>query len=329
MATPRTRSRADAVFGRRRALPCVVLALVLGGCVLGLRGGAGAPDGDGPAYGHDPGGTRYSPLAQIHRGNVTDLRVAWTYRTGDLAEGAWASGRIAFEATPIMVDNTLYLSTPFGRVVALDPETGAERWTYDPKVDRNGLFVIITSRGVSTWLDPTADAGQPCRRRIFLGTLDARLIALDATTGAPWADFGRGGEVSLAEGVLAQPTLVTVARDGRRVPAVGTKMGHMFVPHRETGAPLFPVEERPVPKSTVPGEEAWPTQPFPLKPRPLAKARLAADDAWGLTPAARWPPRAGPCSSERPATRSFAPSTSRPASCSGRAGFRRAVRPRR
>ena len=69
--------------------------------------------------------------------------------------------------------------------------------------------------------------------------------------------------------VPAQPTLVTVTRDGKAIPAVAvaTKMGHLFLLHRETGAPLFPVEERPVPKSDVPGEDASPTQPFPLRPR--------------------------------------------------------------
>jgi quinoprotein glucose dehydrogenase len=117
----------------------------------------------------------------------------------------------AFEATPILVDGTLFLSTPFDRVIALDPRTGAERWVYDPKIDTSkhiaGHFV---SRGVSTWLDQQASNGQArqasavasvCRRRIFLGTLDARLIALDAATGRPCADFGDGGQVDLGAGV--------------------------------------------------------------------------------------------------------------------------------
>jgi quinoprotein glucose dehydrogenase len=107
-------------------LPSIALAIVLGGCLAGLRG-VHDVDGDWPTYGNDAGGTRYSPLAQIDRGNVGRLRVAWTYRTGEeaSARGALEATPIVFEATPIVVDGTLYLSTPFDRVIALDPETGA------------------------------------------------------------------------------------------------------------------------------------------------------------------------------------------------------------
>jgi quinoprotein glucose dehydrogenase len=143
-----------------------------------------------PTYGNDPGGTRYSPLAQIDRANVAQLRVAWTYRTGGEG-GAAAYGHTAFEATPLMVDGTLYLGTPYNRVIALDPATGAERWVFDPKVNRARRLAIVTSRGVSTWLDPTAAEGRACRRRIYAATVDSRLIALDAASGVPCADFGR------------------------------------------------------------------------------------------------------------------------------------------
>jgi quinoprotein glucose dehydrogenase len=90
---------------------------------------------DWPAYGHDPGGSRYSPLTAINRDNVKDLKVAWMYRTGDVADGSQTAETSQFEATPIMVDGTLYLSTPFNRTIALDPETGARLWSYDPKID--------------------------------------------------------------------------------------------------------------------------------------------------------------------------------------------------
>src|SRR5262245_827184 len=138
---------------RRWRLPLVALAV--GGWLAGPRGDR-ALGGDGPTWGNGPGGTRHSPLAQIDRANVGRLRVAWTYRTGEDEGRGPASERVAFEATPILVDGTLYLSTPFGRVIALDPETGSELWTHDPQIDRNGTFSVVTSRGVSTWLDGAA-----------------------------------------------------------------------------------------------------------------------------------------------------------------------------
>src|SRR5207244_605741 len=87
-------------------------------------------------------------------------------------------GFTAFEATPLMIDGMVFLSTPYNRVIALDPQTGRERWRYDPNIDRTRLLAIVTSRGVSTWLDPVPRADGVCRRRIFVGTVDARLIAV-------------------------------------------------------------------------------------------------------------------------------------------------------
>jgi quinoprotein glucose dehydrogenase len=397
------------------------------GCNAKIPTPSGGPVADWPAYGRDSGGSRYSPLSQITRENVKHLQIAWTYRTGDVPTKAQLA---AFEATPILVDGTLYLSTPFNRVIALDPETGAERWTYDPKIDLSVRYSDFTSRGVSTWLDPERHTGEPCRRRIFAATNDARLIALDAATGNPCTDFGDGGHVDLSRGVgkvyaweygvssppaviynlvivgskvadnqrvdapsgvvrafdartgavrwgweavppgfspenppgkntyqlgtanawsilsvdperdllfvptgnaspdfyggerhgldfysssivalrastgeivwrfqtvhhdlwdydvPAQPTLVTVHRDGQEIPAVAqaTKMGRIFLLHRETGQPLFPVEERPAPQGGVMGEPISPTQPFPTAPPPLIPQTLTPDEAWGLTP---------------------------------------------
>src|SRR5262249_52452854 len=154
----------------------VALTLLCLGCVAALRGER-APSGEWPTYGNDAGGGRYSPLTQIDRGNVGRLRVAWTYRTGEADDTSPARHKPAFEATPIMVDGTLFLSTPFNRVIALDPETGAERWVYDPRIDRGQTYSVVTSRGVSTWLDPGRTTGEPCRRRIYVATIDARLIA--------------------------------------------------------------------------------------------------------------------------------------------------------
>ena len=101
-------------------------------------------------------------------------------------------GKVAFEATPIFVGGTLYLSTPLNRVIALDPETGKEKWSFDPAVNVATDYSEVTSRGVSYWA-----AG----KRIFQGTIDARLIALDAVTGRKCVDFGKGGEVDLRDGI--------------------------------------------------------------------------------------------------------------------------------
>jgi quinoprotein glucose dehydrogenase len=152
---------------------------------------------DWPTYGNDPGGSRYSAAAQIDRTNVGRLRVAWTYHTGALQPESDLNRRAAFEATPILVDGTLYLSTPFDQVIALDPATGQERWRFDPKIDRSRDYSEVTSRGVAFWRHARSGA-----KRIFIGTIDARLIALDASTGKPCVDFGDKGQIDLTAGVL-------------------------------------------------------------------------------------------------------------------------------
>ncbi len=392
--------------------------------------------GEGPAvgwpkYGGDAGGMRFSPLSDVTRDNVGRLEVAWTYRHGDWSDGtgAWRSTS-AFELTPILFDGSLYGCTPMNRVFALDPETGSERWRYDPGLDPSGRYANqLICRGVASWADSAALRDAICRSRIFSATNDGRLLALDAATGRPCVGFGEAGTVALKGGQLgpekwlgeyqvtsaptvvrdlvvvgsavsdnhrtdapsgvirafdartgalrwawdlappghprpndgsyvpgtpnvwapfsadadrdllfvptgnpapdyyrgglggidyygssvvalrastgemrwhfqtvhhdlwdydvpAQPTLVDLRRDAGPVPAViqATKMGHVFVLQRETGTPLFPVEERPVPQDGAPGEALSPTQPFPVKPPPLVPSVLRPEDAWGFTP---------------------------------------------
>jgi quinoprotein glucose dehydrogenase len=117
-----------------------------------LRARSGLGEGDWPYYGHDAGGMRYSPLAQINRDNVANLKVAWTFHTGDVSDGHGRRKRSGFESTPLLVDATLYLTTPFNRVIALDPETGVQRWAYDPKIELDGDYGDgLVNRGVATW----------------------------------------------------------------------------------------------------------------------------------------------------------------------------------
>ena len=142
---------------------------------------------------------RHSPLEQINPLNVATLAVAWTYHTREretLPKDTDVAAKSAFEATPIIVDGVLYLATPTNRVVALDARTGQEKWVFDPKVDLRLRYSEVTCRGVATWAGPDAKG-----RRIFVATIDGRLIALDAATGAPCDDFGKAGEVDLKQGV--------------------------------------------------------------------------------------------------------------------------------
>ena len=378
-----------------------------------------------PNYGNDPGGMRYSPLTQINRDNVSKLKVAWVYHTGDVSDGKKYPRRSEFESTPIFIDGTLYLSTAFNRVVALDPASGKERWTFDPKINLGSRYSEgLMNRGVSTWLDTGRKPDAECRRRIFLATIDARLIALDAASGKPCRDFGDAGQLDLTRGIVniirageyeetsppaiiddlvvvgsaiadndrvdspsglvrafdgrtgelrwkweslpatlaptgagnvwsmisvdaernlvfvptgapspdyhgakrpgddkwansvvalrgkdgrfvwgfqlvhhdlwdydtaSQPLLATLHRNGSDVPVViqGNKTGNLFVLDRETGVPVFKVEERAVPQSDADEERTSRTQPFPVAPPPLVRQQLSADEAWGTNDAER------------------------------------------
>lgn len=422
-----------------RALVVCALTLVLVAAAVPYRArpevpaasrAGGGPVADWPTA-DGVGGTHYSPLSDISPENVHALEVAWTHRTGDVSDGSPELAGTAFEATPIMVDGALFVSTPFSRVIALDAETGRRLWVFDPGLDRSRrLHGMTTSRGVSTWRDPLRASDEACGRRIFTAAYDGRLFALDARDGRPCLDFGARGQVDLGEGVdrivgrrdqfkqtappavagdllivgsaildsrhadapsgvvrafdartgalrwsweplagvggfaadgsfvpagaantwatitvdperdlvfvptgsaspdhwgglrpgdnlyanslvalrgttgavvwhyqtvrhdlwdydLATATaLVTVKRGGREIPAVAqaTKMGTIFVLHRETGEPLFPIREHAAPPSDVPGEQTAATQPVPVLPPPLGPQGLAPEDAWGLTP---------------------------------------------
>ena len=166
------------------------LAAFLASAGLAVSAALAAFAGDEwPTWSGDAGGLRYSPHAQIDKANVDRLEVAWVHHSGDVSDGKGAvRSESTYEATPILVDGTLYVCSPFNRVFALDPETGAERWVFDPKLDFEGRYGNdLVCRGVASWLDPerAEDVAGECRRRIFTATNDARLIALDAASGRP------------------------------------------------------------------------------------------------------------------------------------------------
>src|SRR5260370_10037804 len=157
------------------------------------------------SYGADPGGSRYSIASQISRENVAQLKVAWTFHTGGPQLETKLIRKAAFESTPILFDNKLFLTSPYDKVFALDPATGEKIWDFDPHVDLTRNYSEVTSRGVSAWRDSRAKPAQPCAQRIFLGTVDARLIALDAQTGKPCTDFASAGTFDLSADASTTP----------------------------------------------------------------------------------------------------------------------------
>jgi quinoprotein glucose dehydrogenase len=390
------------------------------------------PTADWPHYAGTTHGLSYSPLTQIDATNVKSLELAWEHRSGDFSSGSAAQSRTSFAARPIVPNDTLYYCTPYDKVIALDPETGAERWRFDPELKNRKLEgpYPLVCRGVSYWREPALN-GAVCEERILTGTIDSELIALDARTGKPCADFGKEGRVDLRQGIgeappwetyTTSPPLVigdsvvvgalvsdnlrvdapsgvirafdartgalrwawdpvppgftqrerapgeplytagtpnawsilsgdperglvfvptgnpspdlfnairqgldyygssvvalkadtgevawhfqTVHRDvwdydvpaqpalfqsegvggGRPSVVALTKHGFLFLLDRESGAPLYPVEERPAPQGGVADEILSPTQPWPTHPGPLAPTSVTADEAFGFTP---------------------------------------------
>lgn len=392
---------------------------------------AQTPSIEWPFYGGDQAGTKYSPLTQINRENLKNLKPAWEWRTEEKAMEKFHTTPGVFEVTPLMVDGTLYLSTSYNRVIALDPATGKERWSYDPRAYEDGQVPNGTGfvhRGVAFWRDSGNKKG-----RILLNSR-AKLIELDSETGKPVTSFGDNGTVNLLQGLAwevdpkqytntsppvvyrdliivgngvadritfkkdppgdvhafsaktgklvwtfhtvprkgefgsdtweensneftghtnvwapmtldtargllympvstpsndfyggrrpgknlfadsivcldattgqrrwhyqlvhhglwdydmpSPPSLVTITVSGKKIDAVVqlTKQGFAFVFDRVTGKPVWPIEERPVPVSDVPGEHSYPTQPFPTRPPAFAPQGVGMEDVFDLTP---------------------------------------------
>jgi len=164
-----------------------------------LAGHAATAPGDWAHYGRDAGAARFSPLTEITPGNVAKLAPVWTYHmrpAGVVAESfpmpdslkkRFATGFSASEATPLVVNGVMYMPTPYNRVVALDAATGTALWTYELQ-NRDQP----STRGVAYW-----PGGKGTGARIVFGTRTGKLIALDAATGKPAADFGTAGLVDM------------------------------------------------------------------------------------------------------------------------------------
>ena len=182
------------------AAALVLLAISLfasGGYEVGTPSAAGTgtvnnATSDWANYGSSKSGTRYAAADQINVGNVAGLEKAWEIRTG--VPGA-------FKGTPIQIDDGLYLCTGQNILLSLDPDTGAERWRFDPELDSPKIGFWDTCRGVTYYDAPEPEPEQDCAERIFTATTDARLVAVDKDTGLPCSDFGENGQISLLPGM--------------------------------------------------------------------------------------------------------------------------------
>lgn len=184
---------------------------------------------DWPAYGGTHAAQRYSSLTQIDRGNVGQLKRAWEYRTGDLPEERWGA-----ETTPIKIGDSVYLCSARNILIALDARTGKERWRHEPRVAEDAIPYTAACRGVAHF----ASAGtQACANRIIEGTLDARLIAVDARTGVPCTDFGDNGYVDTTRGMgKAAPGMVSMTSPPTIVRGI-VVVGHQILDGERRDAP--------------------------------------------------------------------------------------------
>ncbi|MDP9858060.1 glucose/quinate/shikimate family membrane-bound PQQ-dependent dehydrogenase [Agrobacterium tumefaciens] len=166
--------------------------------------GGNVPDGDWHQYGRTPYGQRYSPLTQVNVENVSQLKEAWRYQTGDVKLPDDV-GETTYQVTPLKIGNTLYICTPHNWAIAIDAATGKEKWKYDPNVGLNPDRQHQTCRGVSYYAEPNAAEGTACAQRVYLPTSDARLIALDAATGQVCTSFADQGVLHLEQGMKYNP----------------------------------------------------------------------------------------------------------------------------
>lgn len=152
-----------------------------------------------PTYAGASGGGQYSSLSQVNKDNVKELEVAWVFNSGDVSDGSDGTAKTPLEVNPILANDKLYICTPYNRVVALDPGSGTELWSYDPEIDKRNTYSKGSyCRGVAYWSDTSPiDQDVACSKRVLSGTGDGRLIAIDADTGKACTDFGNKGQINL------------------------------------------------------------------------------------------------------------------------------------
>ncbi|MGQ5717288.1 glucose/quinate/shikimate family membrane-bound PQQ-dependent dehydrogenase [Pseudochrobactrum asaccharolyticum] len=200
--------------------------------------GNAVPDGEWHQYGRTQYGQRYSPLTQITPENVAKLELAWQYRTGDVRQPQDVT-ETTYQVTPLKIEDTLYLCTPHNIAIALDADTGKEKWRYNPEVSANTQRQHQTCRGVTYWKDQTVAADQACYERVYLPTSDAHLIALDAKTGQICESFADKGVLDLTRGMKYNPsgyyysTSPPTAIDGKII--VGGAVNDNFSTEEQSG----------------------------------------------------------------------------------------------
>lgn len=195
------------------------------------------PGSDWPAYGGSYAAQRYSPLGEITPANVGRLERAWIYHTGDMPAGDPKDSKYGAETTPLKIGDTLYLCSATNILIALDPATGKQRWRYDPQVSDEWIPYTAACRGVAYYAVPGAAANTSCATRIIEGTLDGRLIAIDARTGRPCAGFGTGGAVDIKRGMgEVAPGMVSITSPPTIVRGV-IVTGHQVLDGQKRSAP--------------------------------------------------------------------------------------------
>jgi quinoprotein glucose dehydrogenase len=207
---------------------------------------------DWPAYGGTYAARRYSPLAEITPKNVGRLERVWLAHTRDLPSER-AKDKYGAETTPLKVGDSLYLCSAKNILISLDPANGRERWRYDPKVSDDWIPYTAACRGVTYFAQPGASPNTPCAARIIEGTLDGRLIAVDARTGQPCAGFGRGGQVDIKQGMgPVSPGMVAITSPPVVVRGV-VVTGQQILDGQQNDAPSGVIQGF----DAVTGEQRW------------------------------------------------------------------------